>query len=198
MAYSNPIIRVNAALGDIAAVNDSAPGGVRTSDSAGAYPGMVGQVIEFSEAEAQKINSNLHAGKYQYVQFQSGSTNSNARGQVVEFATAAKEKTFIVNPDPTTAGLSRPAGIALGAVTKGNYGFIQISGLATVLCKGTVTTTTDGTIAVYVSDTVGVADSLADATAATDLQVKSVIGTFAEAPANGALKLVNLRDLGRV
>lgn len=196
MAYINPIIRLT--NNNIASVNDSAPGGASTSDSAGRYPGMVGQIIELSEAAAQAMNSNLHAGKYQYVQFQSGSTNANARGQVVEFATAAKEEAFIVNPDVTTAGLARPAGVALGAVSKGNYGFIQVAGLATVLCKGTVTTTTDGTIAVYLADTVGVADSLADATTTTNLQVKSVIGTFAEAPANGALKLVNLRDLSRV
>lgn len=195
MAYTNPIIRVT--TGNIATVNDSQPGGPST-DGLGRCPGMVGQVIELSEVGAQQMASTLHAGKYQYVQFQSGSTNSNARGQVVEFATAAKEEVFIVNPDPTTAGLARPAGIALGAVTKGNYGFIQVEGLATVLCKASVTTTTDGTIGVYVSDTVGAVDSLADATTTTNLQIKAVLGTFAEAPANGALKLLNVRPLGRV
>lgn len=195
MANINQTIRVN--TGNIATVNDAQPGGA-SPDGLGRSPGQVGQIFELSESEAQKMSSNLHAGKYQYVLFQSGSSNANARGQVVEWATAAKEEVFTCNPDPTTAGLSRPAGIALGAVSKGQYGFIQVEGLATVLCKASVTTTTDGTIGVYVSDTVGDVDSLADATTTTNLQVKSVLGTFAEAPANGALKLFNLRNLSRV
>lgn len=192
MANQNQTIRVS--TGNIRTVNDSQPGGP-SQDGLGRAPGQVGQIFELSESEAQKMDSLLHAGKYKYVQFQSGSSNANARGQIVEYATAAKEESGIVNPDPTTAGLSRPAGVALSAVSKGSYGFIQVSGLATCLCKGTVTTTTDGTIAVYVADTVGVVDSLADATTTTNLQVKSRIGNFAEAPANGGLKLVNLVDL---
>jgi len=196
MAYTNPIARVS--TGNLATVNDANAGGYSQSDSAGRAPGQVGQIIELSEVEAQKMSANLHAGKYQYVLFQSGSSNANARGQVVEYATAAKEVLFTVNPDPTTAGLARPAGIALGAVSKGQYGWIQVAGLATVLCKASVTTTTDGTIGVYVSDTVGAVDTLADGTTTTNLQVKSVLGTFAEAPANGALKLFNLRDLTKV
>lgn len=195
MANTNQTIRVS--TGNIATVNDTQPGGP-SQDGLGRAPGQVGQIFELSETEAQKMSTNLHAGKYQYVLFQSGTTNSNARGQVVEWATAAKEEVWTCNPDPTTAGLARPAGIALGAVTKGNYGFIQVEGLATVLCKASVTTTTDGTIGVYLSDTVGAVDSLADGTTTTNLQVKSTIGTFAEAPANGALKLFNLRNLSRV
>ena len=192
MAYNNQTIRVS--TGNIITVNDAQPG-ASSPDGLGRAPGQVGQVFELSESEAQKISTNLHAGKFKYVQFQSGSTQASARGQVVEYATAAKALVGIVNPDPTTAGLSRPAGICLGAVSKGNYGFIQVSGLATVLCKASVTTTTDGTIGVYLADTVGAVNSLADGTTTTNLQVKAVLGTFAEAPANGALKLFNLKDL---
>lgn len=195
MANINPTIRVS--TGNIRTVNDAQPGGA-SLDGNGRAPGQVGQIMELSEYEAQKMDSLLHSGKYQYVKFESGTTNANGRGQVVEYATAAKEALFTVNPDVTTAGLARPAGIALSIVGKGNYGFIQVSGLATALCKGTVTTTTDGTIAVYVADTLGVVDSLADATATTNLQTKSIVGTFAEAPANAGLKLVNMRDLSRV
>jgi len=195
MANENQTIRVS--TGNITTVNDSQPGGP-SQDGLGRAPGQVGQIFELSEVEAQKMDSDLHAGKYQYVLFQSGSTNANGQGQIVEYATVAKEKAFTVNPDVTTAGLARPAGVALNIVSKGNYGFIQVAGLATCKCKASVTTTTDGTIAVYIADTLGVVDSLADGTTTTNLQVKSIIGTFAEAPANGALKLVNMRDLTRV
>jgi len=195
LAQSSQIIRVT--TGNIATVNDSQPGGA-SQDGLGRCPAQLGAIIELDERTAQAMSSSLHAGKYKYVQFKSGSSNLNAAGQIVEFANATDEKAHIVSPDPTTAGLSRAAGVTLNAVSKGNYGFIQVAGLATCLCKATVTTTTDGTIAVYVSDTVGAVDSLADATTATDLQIKSTIGTFAEAPANGGSKLVNLRDLSRV
>lgn len=189
MANNNPTARVT--TGKFNTVDDSAVGGA-SGDGLGRAPGQLGQIVEISEREAQKMDSALHGGKYQYVKFKAGTTQSNAKGQLVAWDDIDD---FVVTPDPTTANLAKIAGAALNAVTKGNYGWIQVSGLSTVKCKATVTTTTDGTIAVAVSDTTINVDSLADATATTNLQVKSYVGNFAEAPANGALKLVILTDL---
>lgn len=186
--YSN-LARVT--TGKFNTVDDSGIGGAQ-SPGLGRAPGQLGQIVEISEEEAQKMDSALHAGKYKYVQFKSGSTQSNAKGQLVFYATAADAAAHIVTPDPSTALLGRVAGVALNAVTKGQYGWIQTDGTATIRTKSTVTTTTDGTIAVAVSDTVGKVDSLADATAATDLQLRSAIGRFLEAPADNSLKLVTL------
>jgi hypothetical protein len=189
MANFSNLARVT--TGKFNTVDDGGIGGVQTG-AAGRAPGQLGQIVEISEEEAQKMDSALHAGKYKYVQFKSGSTQSNAKGQLVFYATAADAAAHIVTPDPTTALLGRVAGVALNAVSKGNYGWIQTEGTATIRTKTSVTTTTDGTVAVAISETVGKVDSLADATAATDLQVRSAVGRFLEAPANDSLKLVTL------
>ncbi len=189
MAYNNQTIRVTS--GKINTVDDAQPGGAHIS-GLGRAPGQLGQVFELGERAAQDMDSALHGGKYMYVKFKAGTTQSNAKGQLVAWDDIDD---FVVTPDPTTANLSRVAGVALNAVTKGNYGFIQVSGLATVKCKAAVTTTTDGTIAVAVSDTTINVDSLADATATINGNVKAYVGNFAEAPANGALKLAVLNDL---
>jgi hypothetical protein len=191
MANTNPTARVT--TGKLNTVDDSAIGGASsTTGVSGRAPGQLGQIIELSEVEAQKMDSALHGGKYQYVKFKAGTTQSNAKGQLVAWDDIDD---FVVTPDPTTAGLARIAGVALNAVTKGQYGWIQVSGLATCKCKAAVTTTTDGTVAIAVSDTTINVDSLADATATTNLQLKAYVGNFAEAPANGALKLVQLTEL---
>lgn len=190
MANINPTIRVT--TGNIATVNDSAPGGA-SLDGRGRAPGQLGQIFELSEVEAQKMSSALHGGKYQYVKFLSTSSASNARGQVVIWS---DNDDFVVTPDVSDALIGKKAGVTLFAVTKGNYGFIQVSGYTTVLCKASVTGTTAGQLAVAVSDSsVGTVDSLADATAVTDLVLKGKIGTFVEAAANGGLKLIQMDDL---
>lgn len=189
MANINPTIRVT--TGKINTVSDAQVGGA-SQDGLGRAPGQLGQIVEFSEAEAQKIDTALHGGKYQYVKFKAGSTAANAKGQFVIWD---DHDAFVVTPDVAAATLGEVAGVTLNVVAKGEHGFIQVSGLATCLCKATVTGTTDGSNAIAVADSsIGKVDMLADATAVTGLEAKARVGTFAEAPANGALKLVQLVD----
>lgn len=192
MSNINPTIRVT--TGNIATVNDAQIGGnSSTAGVTGRAPGQLGQIFELSDVEAQKMSTALHGGKYQYVKFKAGTTASNARGQVVIWD---DNDDFVVTPDVSAALIGKAAGVTLFAVTKGQYGFIQVSGYATVLCKASVTGTTAGQIAVAVSDSsIGKADSLADGTAVTMLEAKAKLGTFVEAAANGALKLIMLDDL---
>jgi hypothetical protein len=192
MANRNQTARVS--TGKINTVDDSAIGGPAGSmpGVTGRCPGQLGQIIELSEEEAQKMDSALHGGSYKYIQFKSGSTQANAKGQLLFYASAADEEAHIATPDPTTASLSRVAGVGLLANTKAYYGWIQTDGLATIRTKSSVTDTTDGVNAVAVSDTVGKVDGIADGTAVTNLMARTRIGTFAEAPANDSLKLVHL------
>lgn len=193
MPYNNPIVRVS--TGKINTVNDVACGG--GSADRPLAEGQLGQEVTFTEAEAQKIDSALHAGTYKYVRFKAGSTASNAKGQVVVWD---DPDSFVVTPDVAAASSGLQAGVTLNAVSKGQYGFVQVDGLATVLCNASVGGTTAGDLAV-VDATAPTVSAIADATAAstdTALEVKRIIGTFVEAPANGALKLVALKGIARV
>lgn len=158
--------------------------------------GLLGQIIELSARDAAKHSNTaigtLYEGAYQYVKFKAGSTASNARGQVVVWD---DEDDFVVTPDVTAATIGKKAGVVLCTVDKGNYGWIQISGRATVKCKATVTTTTAGNVAVVDQTPGNTVDAIADATAVTHLLAKSAIGVFVEAPSNGGLKQVQLSGL---
>jgi hypothetical protein len=63
MANTNPTARVT--TGKLNTVDDSAIGGASsTTGVSGRAPGQLGQIIELSEVEAQKMDSALHGGKY--------------------------------------------------------------------------------------------------------------------------------------
>ena len=173
--------------------NDTQPGSSFTSPTGGQiYAGLIGQTVQLSEAMAQNYSSVLHGGVYMYGQFLTGSSALNAKGQIVFYDTLAHAKSRIWTPDPPTA-LTQIAGVTLNAVTAGNFGFIQIAGLATVLCKATVTDTTLGDIGFVVSDSsLGKVDANTPGSA-TAAQQAVKIGKFYEAPANAGLKLLEIQ-----
>ena len=170
-------------------INDAQPGTSFTSPTGGqSFAGIVGQCYQLSNAGAQAQSSNLWGGVYQYVLFAAGTVQAAARGQVMFYDTLALAKAYTVTPTPPTT-VSQIAGIALNAVSKGNYGWIQIAGLATVLCKTSVTDTTLGDIGFVLSETVGKVDANTPASA-TAAQQALKIGIFMEAPVSAALKLL--------
>jgi len=141
-------------------VNDSSPFSVQslTAGVPSLYTQGVGVIIELDNRQALMLSSvpatfALYGGLYQYVQFKSGSTSSNAKGQLVFWDTLANsgQNNYVVTPDATSTNITQVAGITLGAVSKGNYGWIQIpggvGGLATVLAKSSPTDATIGDIA---------------------------------------------------
>jgi hypothetical protein len=142
----------------------------------------------------------LYSGIYQYVQFLETSTASNAQGQVVFWVPANATVTsdgyqsYIVTPDAPTVP-SMIAGIALNAVTKGNFGWIQITGEATVLFKTGITKATPvvGDLVVLDLTPSDTADVLADATNITSVQYRAVIGKAIDAPVSASLKRVLLQ-----
>lgn len=163
-----------------------------------AYPrGQLGRLVSYNDAMAYKLSAapsttTLYHGLYQVVNFKSGSTASNAKGQAVFWNDRAN---FIVTPDAAAATEADFAGIALNAVTKGNYGVIQVAGKCTVLYRASVTDTTAQDLILQLTTT-ATFDAIADATG-TYISggvkgIKNIVGVALEAPANGALKLASI------
>jgi len=178
--------------------NDTYPGG---GDSPGAHPGQLLKTKRLTKAQALQLSDTaigtLYAGVYQYVQTLSTMTQAAVVGQLCFWKTAADYENGIVTGDGGVTVEGRCAGVFINVIDKGSYGWIQVDGEATVKCKATVTDTTDGNLAV-VTTTTFTTDSIADAgTIATALAFKNAIGVFLEAAANGALKKVLLKYMGR-
>jgi hypothetical protein len=186
--------------------NNPSPGtSVSTGSVSGSiiqpYGGLLGGVLDIDATTAGKLTlpgsaNTLLEGLYMMVQFLSSSTASNAVGQLVFWS---NKSSYIVTPDVTAATTGKIAGVTLNAVTKGNYGFIQIAGRASVLFKGTITKTSpaDGDLAIVDQTPANDADVLADATTITSPTLKAALGICYGAPTGGAISLVDLRFVGR-
>lgn len=183
---------------------DPAPGlPVSTTGVSGSiiqpYLGQVGAKLSLDTVEAAQLSgpgaATLFAGVYMYVQFLSTSVASNAVGQLVFWSAAA---TYVVTPDVTAATASFVAGVTLNAVAKGNFGWIQIAGRASVKAKAALTKAgLAGDIAVVDDVTPsGTFDVKADATAVVfgtaGANLKSIIGNLDNNAANGAISQINM------
>ncbi len=107
------------------------------------YLGMVGGKLTLSQSDAATLSDTstgtLYGGIYMYVLFSATSLSTAARGCVVMWTGGATGSLLAtgpfnctVTPDGTTTNIMFPAGIALNPTTKGNYDFIQVSGVASV------------------------------------------------------------------
>lgn len=180
-------------------VNDPAPGVPLSSPSGSivqAYAGQVGGKLFLGAISAAALSDSavgtLYGGIYQYVQFKSASTAANARGGLVVWS---DRENFIVTPDVTATTVSLVAGVAINAVTKGQYGFIQIAGKASILFKASTTKTTPAIGDLVIIDGAtpsNVGDVLADATTLTSPLAKTIIGTAIAAPVGAAISTVAL------
>ena len=131
--------------------NDPLPGVPLTSPSGSivqGYYGMVGSILQLSADDAAKFSSPaivLKGGIYQYVKFTSNATNlaNPGPGRLVFWDTTANEDAYqVAQLESMNGSQPIPAGIMIGTPTAGNYGWIQIAGRATVLCRATVTNAT--------------------------------------------------------
>jgi len=175
---------------------DPAPGNL--SSGTGTYPftGQVGAIIQLTEAMANQLSAasggfaTLHEGLYQYVNFLSTSTQSNAGGNIAFWS---NRLTKVVTPD-ATGNLGQVAGVILASTTKGNYAWMQISGVATVNFKTTLTPATpaagDLVIVDQSASTVGTCDIAQ--TTLTGLQERSLLGTAITAPAGSSPSTIDL------
>jgi hypothetical protein len=193
------------------------PGGTASFTSATATPlyALIGTRILLDNVAALALSDTtvgtLYAGLYQYVNLLSGGTNAGVRGQIAFWATTQTGANIFASDGITpysvtgdgsaTLGDGLWAGPFINAITKGNYGWVQIAGIASVLFQATPTSNLVG--AAVIVNTAGVTvDSRADATTVTyggNNGFKNILGISAELPgASGstAIKRILMRPNG--
>ena len=162
------------------------------------FAGQLGARFWFTNAFAQAHSSlqtaagKYYSGVYQYVKAGAALT----QGQIVCWDTFANAglTNFSVIPIAAAANDGRKAGIACSTVTSGQYGFIQVSGLAHVLFRAAITAAAIGG-AVFQLTATATADAQTDANAVVAggvLGIRSYIGVAENLPVNGTVTLVQL------
>lgn len=182
--------------------NDSIQGQSVQPDALWGYGGLLGKIVQLDGASAAKYSdtsvSTLAGGFYQYVK----AATALVKGDVVAWtavgASPPGEENFQVTHTLTAPLEGQIAGVALGTVTSGNYGWIQVGmgGLAWVNYRATVTDKTAGNLVLQLTTT-ATADAIADATG-TYISggvkgLKNIIGTAYDTPTDGGFKRINLR-----
>jgi hypothetical protein len=177
-------------------VNDSVSGGAITALPSGvtgpAYSQTIpGDRIVLDDVTALALSytttATLYGGIYEYDGSISGSTASPALGSPAFFRAADIGVIYQVTPDanPTAAVPTFLRGVYLNAVSKGNWGWIQVGGVATVKYQGTVTGTTAGyLVTVGLSQTPPAFD--AQVAAWTVVLAANGVGVAIDAPSNAA------------
>ena len=161
------------------------------------FGGLLGQTWVASDADALKVSKTsvgtLYGGVYQLVKLAS----NVSRGQIVFWDTLANNGTaqFKVTSTVTAPAMFK-AGIAICDGTSGEYVWIQVAGLASVL-YGTVTSAILGNLVIQTSATTATADAIADAGAsATALAIKQIVGIAYELPASSTIKRILMNPAG--
>lgn len=178
-------------------VNDDVCGGASNAGTgATLYGGILGIEIEFTDDQVFYSTSatikKLYGGVYKYVHFLSTGGNAVA-GQVV-FWSDVGNTVVTCTASSTTDG--NQAGIALNEVTAGNFGWIQVGGLANVLMADSFTIAESPAIkeVVVVKATDIVGDVESDATPYTNPVYKRLLGILEQAGVAGVPNLVQLLD----
>lgn len=176
---------------------DAYPGGANAQQA----PGQVGQEIWLNDAQAfQLTNPNgttikttsaataLRNGWYRRVQSKAGSTAAPAEGVAAYWDGSVDNLgNYIVTPD-NNGGIV--IGYYLAAVTKGNYCWIQTSGVVWRKFTNPLTKVAVGGEMVSNIAATGLADVLADATAVTQASMQNFEGRALDVPTNGGLKRI--------
>lgn len=191
-------------------VNDALAGGVQNSVSGiqiARDPGQLGGYYYLTQAEATQrygaLAAPLFAGLYQYVQCVSSATSTPpARGQGAYWSVLPTSYTnslqnYIATSVVTAENESFFAGVWLNAVTPGNFGWIQVSGMASVLYKGTFTGTAAIGVVVSSDPAPGVGF---DVPLQTPAQIPSItkifVGTAITLPVVSTIGQVLLKGVG--
>lgn len=152
------------------------------------YKGQLG--MRFTVVQPSRTAPGAEDGRsktYQIIRTDSSMSVAPFRGAVAWWS----DKTaYLVTTSPTTLGRGRIAGVFQNAITKGNYGCIQVGGPAIVKFVDAVTAapTTAG-LFVIPSATAGKADTTAAGTAATYPTLGVTSGTYDATNAQGIVDL---------
>ena len=195
---SNLVSQIAVLLAKFPNSNDVYPGSSYAGPTNQAYYGsQVGARFALGNDDpiiTRATSPTLAGGIFQYVLFVSTATAAPKQGLIAFWKT---DTTYVVTNDEPT-GVSDIAGIDLFAVTKGQYGFIQIDGKANVQFRATTTKTTPA-VGDYVTAAaagagadVATADVIADATSLTPVIARHFLGIAIAAPVGGAVSTVRL------
>lgn len=189
--------------GFINTTNDAQPG-AQASPSGSiiqAYLGMKGGVLDLDAVQAAIMSAGsagtatLFEGQYQYVQFLGSATLAPALGIPVFWSDRAN---YVVTTDVVATNVGVMAGVCVFACTKGNWGFIQVSGRATCQFRASLTKVAVlGDLVVITQTPAATFDVLADATTLTSPILKTVVGVATVVPANAGLTAVDIKFVGR-
>lgn len=194
-AWESPIIRVSTGL--LNTVNDAVIGNQSGITGVSKFGGQLGKILWVSDEQIGQMYDStvgtLYAGAYQYVKVAAGQTL--AVGDLLYWdqsvSSPASAYTVTKSASTTTANYQSFAGFALNAVSAGQYGFIQIAGIATGRYVASVTGTKQ--IGAQVMGSVATAGRVDVIDAAiTGLTQNNFLGWAVSLPADGALGTIQL------
>lgn len=209
--FLSQICRVT--TGALNTVNDAVAGQpIATITGNSPYLGQSGQRFILGEADANQMSSGttLHAGEFMYTQFDTTMTATPAAGLAAFFDSVLSgvNGAFVTCDENIGVGPNLFAGVVLNAVTKGNFGFIQCSGLVSVKFRTTLTAPGAAVAgcSVYLSQAgagadVATFDVLDDANPATQAlvgqQIVRYVGVAKTAPVANTASPVYLNNINR-
>ena len=197
MSWESPIVRVP--TGYLNATDDLYPGGGSGSNK---YGGQLGKMITLTNAQAAQLSKTstgtLYAGVYQYVKVKAGATPA-VRGAAYFWDNAVAPGLFQVVQieSSTTLTASSLAGFALNTITAGQYGWIQVAGIASAKYVAAITGTKATGRPVFISiagtTSIGLVDVVDDLTTTAGTRFfDRFIGWAVDLPADGAVGRVNV------
>lgn len=195
MSASN-ILRLSGPMNQINDVMIGTTGSPNGGPVRSHYSGQLGKWAPFDDETVTYVPSvgTLYGGEYQYVRLASGATALVA-GQVVFWDPTVPPSAFQVTTAQTgsTPVATLIAGVALNpGWTPGNLSLIQISGLAYLKFRATLTVAGAVGSPVYIANSGGADLGLADVltTDATSAANANFLGKAYDAPTNGGLARV--------
>jgi hypothetical protein len=197
--------------GPLNSVNDATLGGQLTSMPTGFtqyqqdLPGDRIIIDDVTAAALSNSTTTLFGGIYMYVNV-TWTTQAAAAGAIAFFTGASVSATatnlYQVNGDAqaTTTLPAMIAGIFLNAVSKGNWGWIQVAGVANVLMDSTISSTVLGSLVVAkASATVASTADNTTVTNPTAAVVAAVIGvSLTTATTSTLVKTAITRGISRI
>ncbi len=202
--WESPIIRVT--TGRLNTVNDDVIGGAQSIGGRSRFAGMLGKHLWLAPEQIDNMYDSsvgtLYGGRFRYVRLRAGDATSPSLsvGQILFWDTTLTnwQTRYQVTRD---ADLSSPtlnaifiAGIYLGTLAAGNYGFIQDLGMVPIQFRGTLTVAGVIGSLCYAADSAGADEGDADVLAADAVAVANqrFLGAAVTAPSNGSLTPVLL------
>lgn len=195
VAWESPIIRVSTGL--LNTVNDSVIGNMSGITGVSKFGGQLGKYLYVSSDQISQMYDStvgtLYAGAYQYVKIASGQTL--AVGDLLYWDQGVAANTFTVTKavNTTTLNYASAAGFCINVITAGNYGFIQVAGIATGKYVASITGTKQTGAQVMASVATAGRVDVIDA-AITGLTQNNFLGWAIDLPADGSLGTIQLAN----